>query len=366
MSHIIRKKIIFATGNEGKMKEIRMVLSDMEVEIVSLKEAGITTEIIESGSTFAENAIIKARTIMAETGVITLADDSGLEIDYLNKEPGIYSARYLGEDTPYSEKNRIIMERMQDVPDEKRTARFVCAIAAVFPDGTILTTEGTIEGRIGYLEKGENGFGYDPIFYIPEFKCTTAELSPLQKNEISHRGKALSKMKAELISKGILNRYKVLLVSDSHRQNKNLYRIIDKEKPLDLLVHCGDIESDAFALSAMAECPVEVVSGNNDLFYKYEKERVFDIGKHKVYLTHGHHHSVYSSNEKLKEAGCKAGADIIMSGHTHVPSIQYDNRVTLLNPGSITYPRQDGRKPSYIIMEIDRRGEAHFTINYLS
>ncbi len=364
MSHIIKKKIIFATGNEGKMKEIRMVLSDMDVEIISLKEAEINKEIVESGSTFVENAMIKAKTIMAETGMLTLADDSGLEIDYLNREPGIYSARYLGEDTPYSEKNKIIMERMQGVPDEKRTARFVCAIAAAFPDGTILTTEETVEGKIGYAEKGENGFGYDPIFYLPEFECTTAELSSALKNKISHRGKALSKMKAELISTGKLNQFKILIVSDSHRQNKNLYRVIEKEKPLDLLIHCGDMESDAFALSAMAECPVEVVGGNNDLFYRYEKERVFDIGKHRVYLTHGHRHGVYYSNEKLKEAGCKVGADIVISGHTHVPSIKYDNEMTILNPGSITYPRQEGKKPSYIMMEIDRRGETHFTLKY--
>ena len=160
-----------------------------------MKEAGIEADIVEDGKTFEENAIIKAKAIMELTGELVLADDSGLEIDYLNKEPGIYSARYMGEDTSYRIKNASLIERLAGVPDEKRTARFVCAIAAAFPDGTVKTTEGVIEGRIGYEEHGENGFGYDPIFYVPEFGCTTAELSEEQKNAVSHRGKALEKMR---------------------------------------------------------------------------------------------------------------------------------------------------------------------------
>ena len=163
--------------------------------VAAMKEAGIEADIVEDGKTFEENAIIKAKTIMELTGELVLADDSGLEIDYLNKEPGIYSARYMGEDTSYRVKNTNLIERLTGVPDEKRTARFVCAIAAAFPDGTIKTTEGVIEGRIGYEERGENGFGYDPIFYVPEFGCTTAELSEEQKNAVSHRGKALEKMR---------------------------------------------------------------------------------------------------------------------------------------------------------------------------
>ena len=188
-------KIIFATGNKDKMKEIRMILSDLDVEILSMKEAGISVDIAENGTTFEENALIKANAVAAYTDAIVLADDSGLEIDYLNKEPGVYSARYMGEDTSYRIKNTSLIERLTGVPDEKRTARSVCAIAAAFPDGTIKTTEGVIEGRIGYEERGENGFGYDPIFYVPEFGCTTAELSEEQKNAVSHRGKALEKMR---------------------------------------------------------------------------------------------------------------------------------------------------------------------------
>ena len=180
--------------NAGKMKEIREILGDMDAEILSMKEAGIQTDIVENGTTFEENARIKAKAVAQFTKDIVLADDSGLEIDYLNKEPGIYSARYMGEDTSYHIKNKSLIDRLEGVPDEKRTARFVCAIAAVFPDGKELVVRGTVEGIIGYEEKGENGFGYDPIFYLPERGCTTAELSPEEKNSISHRGNALRLM----------------------------------------------------------------------------------------------------------------------------------------------------------------------------
>lgn len=207
------QRIIFATGNQEKMKEIRQIMEGCPVEILSMKEAGISCEADENGSTFTENARIKADAIAnvlrksyedagKECGDIVLADDSGLEIDALNKEPGVYSARYMGEDTSYREKNANLISRLDGVEDEKRTARFVCAIAAVLPDGTVIDTRATIEGRIGYEEKGENGFGYDPIFYVPQFGCTTAELSMEQKNVISHRGKALSSMKEELIKRG--------------------------------------------------------------------------------------------------------------------------------------------------------------------
>ena len=183
------KKVIFATGNEGKMKEIREILGDLDIELLSLKDAGIHADIVEDGKTFEENAQIKAKAIRDLTGEIVLADDSGLEIDYLNKEPGIYSARYMGEDTSYHIKNAKLIERLEGVPDEKRTARFVCAIAAAFPDGSVKT---------GYKESGANGFGYDPIFYLPEYGCTSAELSMEEKNKISHRGKALRAIKDAL------------------------------------------------------------------------------------------------------------------------------------------------------------------------
>jgi len=191
-------RIIFATGNEGKMREIRMILADLGLEILSMKEAGLTADIEENGTTFEENAVIKARGIAALCQDIVLADDSGLEIDALNKEPGVYSARYMGENTSYHIKNRNLIERLEGVPEEQRTARFVCAIAAALPDGRVLETKAVMEGRIGYEERGENGFGYDPIFMLPEYGKSTAELTPEEKNKLSHRGKALRFMKEKL------------------------------------------------------------------------------------------------------------------------------------------------------------------------
>ncbi len=196
-------KIVFATSNAGKMREIREILKDLNVEILSMKEAGIDVDIVEDGKTFEENALIKARTIRDLTDLLVLADDSGLEVDALNKEPGIYSARYMGEDTPYDLKNANIIERLSGLKGEERSARFVCVIAAAFPDGTEETRRGTIEGQIAYAPAGENGFGYDPVFYVPEYKCTTAQLPSEQKNEISHRGKALRAMKEVLCQRMI-------------------------------------------------------------------------------------------------------------------------------------------------------------------
>ena len=192
-------KIIVATGNQNKMKEIREIIKRDDREFVSLKDEGLQDlEIVEDGKTFEENAVIKAKTIADITKNIVIADDSGLEVDYLDKAPGVYSARYMGEDTPYTIKNNHIIELLKDAKGEERSARFVCVIACVMPDGETFTTRGTIEGRIGYEEKGENGFGYDPIFYLPERGCTTAELPPEQKNEISHRGRALKAMYKKL------------------------------------------------------------------------------------------------------------------------------------------------------------------------
>lgn len=239
-------RIIFATANRNKLREIEDILKEFGVEVISMKDAGIDLDIEENGTTFMENAIIKAKAVaaavataseaasmlvtaeattaeattvkatMAEAttaemasalitaeampATIVLADDSGLEIDYLNKEPGVYSSRYMGEDTSYRMKNQNLIDRLDGVPDERRTARFVCAIAAVLPDGRLITTQGVMEGRIAYEEKGENGFGYDPIFFLPGCGRTSAEIPAKMKNEISHRGQALRAMKKELES----------------------------------------------------------------------------------------------------------------------------------------------------------------------
>lgn len=192
-------KIVFATTNAGKIKEIKEILSDFDVEVASMKEMSITADIEENGATFEENSLIKARAVSKLTGLPALADDSGLEVDYLNGEPGIYSARYLGRDTDYDYKNNYIIDKLKEAKGEERSARFVCVISLVLPDGREFVKKGVMEGRIGYEIKGENGFGYDPIFYLPGYGKTSAEISAEEKNKISHRGKALSAMK-ELIA----------------------------------------------------------------------------------------------------------------------------------------------------------------------
>lgn len=196
------KKIIFATGNAGKLREIREIMAGTDVEVLSMKEAGIIVDVVEDGTTFEENALIKARAIAKFTDAIVLADDSGLEVDYLDKAPGVFSARFMGEDTSYDIKNQAIIDKLEGVPKEQRTARFVCVIAAVLPDGRFFTTRQTMEGYIGYHAEGENGFGYDPIFMLEEYGCSSAAISREEKNAISHRGKALRAMKDMLVEAG--------------------------------------------------------------------------------------------------------------------------------------------------------------------
>ena len=198
------KKLIFATGNKDKMAEIREIMDDLGFTVSSMKEEGIESDPEENGETFEENSLIKARAVhevLVEKGIeaIVLADDSGLVIDCLNGEPGIYSARYLGRDTTYEEKNKNLIERVNATKDKDRTARFVCAVAAVFPDGREKVVTGKIEGTIPFKPSGNKGFGYDPIFYVPSLGCTTADIPCEQKNTISHRGNALRLMKEELL-----------------------------------------------------------------------------------------------------------------------------------------------------------------------
>ncbi len=191
-------KIIFATKNKNKMREIREILGDLGWEILSMEEAGIDVEIEENGDSFEENALIKTQAVAACCDDIVLADDSGLVIDALDGGPGIYSARYAGEDTPYEVKNRLLLALLDGVPYEERTARFVCAVAAIVPGHEPIVVRGTFEGHIGEIPVGENGFGYDPIFYVEERGCSSAELSPEEKNAMSHRGNALRMMREKL------------------------------------------------------------------------------------------------------------------------------------------------------------------------
>ena len=190
------KSIILASNNKDKVKEVKEILKGYD--IISMKEAGIDVDIEENGTTFEENALIKARAIMKLTGQITMADDSGLEIDYLNKAPGVYSARFMGHDTSYDIKNKALIQKLEGVKGSDRSGRFVCAIAVCFPDGREIVKRGTMEGLIAEEIKGDNGFGYDPIVYLPEYGKTSGELAPEEKNKISHRGKALALIKEEV------------------------------------------------------------------------------------------------------------------------------------------------------------------------
>jgi XTP/dITP diphosphohydrolase len=231
------RRIVFATGNEDKMREVREIMKDTGFEVVSMREAGIKTDAVENGSSFTENAVIKARAVASLIDDYVMADDSGLVIDALGGEPGIYSARYMGTETSYRVKNRNLIERLRDTQEIRRTARFVCAIALVEPDGDVYNFEGSIDGRIGYAEAGRGGFGYDPIFFIsyddalnalisgglsekeaiPEADnmaaeamrihavtpvmngwISTAQLPEKAKNAVSHRGRALLTARAQL------------------------------------------------------------------------------------------------------------------------------------------------------------------------
>lgn len=190
-------KVIMATTNPNKVREIKEMLEGTNIEVSSLADLGIDAEIEENGSTFEENALIKASKIAKQAKGIVLADDSGLEIDALDGKPGIHSARFM-DGAPYEEKCAEILRQMSDVPDDKRSARFICAMAMVYPDGRKKTFEGRFEGYISREYKGTNGFGYDPIFFVPEFGKTSAEMLPEEKNAVSHRGKALKMVVEEL------------------------------------------------------------------------------------------------------------------------------------------------------------------------
>ena len=189
-------KFVIATKNKHKVIEFKRILEPLGIEAVSQEEAGISADVIEDGNSFSENAEKKARTISCAGDCIAVADDSGICIDAFDGGPGIYSSRFLGEDTPYVEKNAIILDRLKDVKEKDRGARYVCAICCVFPNGDVITANGVFEGRIGYEAKGINGFGYDPIFYVGD--KSISEISEEEKDKISHRGKALSEFVQKL------------------------------------------------------------------------------------------------------------------------------------------------------------------------
>jgi XTP/dITP diphosphohydrolase len=191
--------ILFGTSNPHKLAELRAILGDLPFTLLGLDDIASAPEVEETGATFAENAILKATAYARASGLLTLADDSGLEIDALGGEPGVYSARWAGIDTPYSERFRIILERLAQTPPEQRTARFRCVIAIARPEGLLTTAEGVLEGMIATEPRGAGGFGYDPILYLPAYGKTVAELPAEVKNQISHRARAAAQARQQLL-----------------------------------------------------------------------------------------------------------------------------------------------------------------------
>ena len=409
-------RIIFATHNEHKLREIREILREFPGEIISKKEIGELPDAVENGSSFLDNAEIKAYDLymrlkkkdLLQDGDIIMADDSGLSIEALSFGPGIYSARFLGENTPYPEKNKRILEMLKEASNKSRYAYFTCAIVAVLTDGRSLKTEARCEGEIAEEVRGEEGFGYDPIFFIPECGKTAAELSEEEKNKISHRGKALRKMerilKEELEKKPLslmtaevesensekeekkkkakssakkgaedsskassVKEKKILVVSDNHRKLDNIYKLLDENPDIAYFIHLGDSEGneDSIRTHLPKGCVSYFVQGNNDFFACLPKDAELRLGKEKLFLTHGHLYGVGFDLQGLADEARDRNCSMALFGHTHRPFSRVVNGVLCINPGSISFPRQDNRTPSYAMFYLDNKGDLRTELKYI-
>lgn len=397
-------RIIFATHNEDKLREIREILREFPGEIISKKEIGEWEDAVEDGSSFLENAEIKAYDLyvrlkkkeLLQDGDIIMADDSGLSIEALSFGPGIYSARFLGENTPYPEKNKRILEMMKEASSKSRYAYFTCAIAAVLSDGRSLKTEARCEGEIAKEIRGEAGFGYDPIFFIPECGKTAAELSEEEKNKVSHRGKALRKMerilkeeiakskktaeekksksknsaerkKEEHSASDFKGEKKILVVSDNHRKLDNIYQLLEENPDISYFIHLGDSEGseDAIRIHLPKGCESYFVQGNNDFFACLPKEIEMRLGKERLFLTHGHLYGVGFDLQGLADEARARNCSMALFGHTHRPFSRMVNGVLCINPGSINFPRQENRKPSYAMFYLDKKGNLRTEAKYI-
>jgi len=397
-------RIIFATHNEDKLREIREILREFPGEIISKKEIGEWEDAVEDGSSFLENAEIKAYDLyvrlkkkeLLQDGDIIMADDSGLSIEALSFGPGIYSARFLGENTPYPEKNKRILEMMKEASSKSRYAYFTCAIVAVLSDGRSLKTEARCEGEIAKEIRGEAGFGYDPIFFIPECGKTAAELSEEEKNKVSHRGKALRKMerilkeeiakskktaeekksksknsaerkKEEHSASDFKGEKKILVVSDNHRKLDNIYQLLEENPDISYFIHLGDSEGseDAIRTHLPKGCESYFVQGNNDFFAYLPKEIKMRLGKERLFLTHGHLYGVGFDLQGLADEARARNCSMALFGHTHRPFSRMVNGVLCINPGSINFPRQDNRKPSYAMFYLDKKGNLRTEAKYI-
>ena len=397
-------RIIFATHNEDKLREIREILREFPGEIISKKEIGEWEDAVEDGSSFLENAEIKAYDLyvrlkkkeLLQDGDIIMADDSGLSIEALSFGPGIYSARFLGENTPYPEKNKRILEMMKEASSKSRYAYFTCAIVAVLSDGRSLKTEARCEGEIAKEIRGEAGFGYDPIFIIPECGKTAAELSEEEKNKVSHRGKALRKMerilkeeiakskktaeekksksknsaerkKEEHSASDFKGEKKILVVSDNHRKLDNIYQLLEENPDISYFIHLGDSEGseDAIRTHLPKGCESYFVQGNNDFFAYLPKEIEMRLGKERLFLTHGHLYGVGFDLQGLADEARARNCSMALFGHTHRPFSRMVNGVLCINPGSINFPRQENRKPSYAMFYLDKKGNLRTEAKYI-
>ncbi len=378
-------RIIFATHNPDKMEEIREIMSDMTSEVLMKSDFGLTEEPEENGRSFQENAEIKAAATWREMkkkellriGDVILADDSGFCVDYLHGAPGIYSSRFMGEDTPYSEKNAALLERLKHAEGKERSAHYTCHICAALFDGELIHTEAYFHGALAYAPRGEHGFGYDPIFYVEEYDKTAAEMDLAFKNSISHRGKALREMRRILLERreeiesgerGNTEECKkrILVVSDTHRADEGTLTLL-KEGKWDMMIHLGDGEgsADKFRQAAGENCACVFLRGNNDYGEDLPMELTLRIGKTKCFLTHGHSYFVNANPIVLAEEAHIRGCQIAMFGHTHKPYRKNVEGVLCLNPGSISYPRQEGHHRSYMILTVDEEGEMSVEQKYL-
>ena len=421
-------RILFATHNQHKLREIQEILSNFPGTILCAKDLGMDQEVEENGTSFLENAEIKARALynfakakgLLEEDDLVMADDSGLSIEALSFGPGIYSARFLGVDTPYPEKNRRILAMMEESSSKSRMAYFSCAIVAIFADGKLLQTEARCTGEIAKEPGGEEGFGYDPIFYLPEYRKTAAELSREEKNKVSHRGKALRKMermiqeeqekrdssrlskeefekrkkeqgelrglerqekqnsalqeqkeaeysrkekkdqeKANKLTNKInaSEEEKILLLSDNHRKLDYVEKILRLHPDISMCIHLGDSEGEAEIQELLPKgCEEYFVQGNNDFFSYLPKEVEIRIGKERCFLTHGHLYGVNFGLERLSEEARDRNCSMAFFGHTHKPCNKVVNGVHCINPGSVSFPRQEDRRPSYSLLFLDKKG----------
>ena len=418
-------RILFATHNQHKLREIQEILCNFPGTILCAKDLGMNQEVEENGTSFLENAEIKARALynfakaqgLLEEDDLVMADDSGLSIEALSFGPGIYSARFLGVDTPYPEKNRRILAMMEESSSKSRMAYFTCAIVTIFADGKVLQTEARCTGEIAKEPGGEEGFGYDPIFYLPEYGKTTAELSREEKNKVSQRGKALRKMermiqeeqekrdsarfskagqeqsgkgkevkaehkagkasgektekedaekrqesdqKAKTKTAGRLDsssEEKILVLSDNHRKLDYVEKVLRLHPDISMCIHLGDSEGEGEVQALLPKgCESYFLQGNNDFFSYLPKEVEVRIGKERCFLTHGHLYGVNFGLERLSEEARDRNCSMAFFGHTHKPCNKVVNGVHCINPGSISFPRQEDRRPCYSLLFLDQKG----------